>query len=133
MNTRLMRNYVIKCEIKCHLDPFEKLEFELEEVSNFQILFLVLFHIFCLFLRVEYNNFLSNNLLVSDQKFSRILLQLTNIQTRSFRKIKRNFNWKNFILPFLFIFTYNIIPCPFVSLVTCDILRKKTYSMRYYF
>lgn len=32
MNTRLMRNYVIKCEIKCHLDPFEKLEFELEEV-----------------------------------------------------------------------------------------------------
>lgn len=101
--------------------------------SNFQILFLVLFYIFCLFLRVEYNNFLSNNLLVSDQKFSRILLQLTNIQTRSFRKIKRNFNWKNFILPFLFIFAYNIIPCPFVSLVTCDILRKKTYSMRYYF
>lgn len=85
-----MRNYVIKCEIKCHLDPFEKLEFE--EIFNFQILFLVLFHIFCLFLRVEYNNFLSNNFLVSDQKFSHILLQLTNIQTRSFRKIKRNFN-----------------------------------------
>lgn len=101
---------------------FEKLEFELKKFSNSipRFIFFAYFYTW------------------STITFYRVIYPIRNSVTfccswrisRSFWKIKRDFNWKNFILLFLFTFTYNIIPCPFLSLVTCDILKKKYINFK---
>lgn len=74
-------------------------------LKNFQILFLVLFFFFFAY-------FYTWSIIT----FYRVIYPIRNSVTfccswrisRSFWKIKRDFNWKNFILLFLFTFAYNI-------------------------
>lgn len=119
-----MRNYVIKRGIKCWpFGPFWKTWVWTWRIFKFYFSFYFFFAYFYTWSIIT---------------FYRVIYPIRNSVTfccswrisRSFWKIKRDFNWKNFILLFLFTFAYNIIPCPFLSLVTCDILKKKYINFK---